>query len=105
MFIAQVLVGLSKQLKQIIQTEHNIVKNPNLPEANLLAIYKRGWGFELGANEEEIQVVVRALLKPRTAGLPDQYADHSATLPPLDSLWFLFLLCQQAIISTLYCIN
>ena len=25
-FIAQVLVGPSKQLKQIIQTEHNIVK-------------------------------------------------------------------------------
>ena len=33
MFIAQVLVGPSKQLKQIIQIEHNIVKNPNWPEA------------------------------------------------------------------------
>jgi len=42
MFIAQVLVGPRKQLKQIIQTEHNIVKNPNWPEANQLAIYKRG---------------------------------------------------------------
>ena len=30
MFIAQVLVGPSKQLKQIFQIEHNIVKNPNL---------------------------------------------------------------------------
>jgi len=42
MFIAQVLVGPSKQRKQIIQIEHNIVKNPNWPEANQLAIYERG---------------------------------------------------------------
>ena len=28
-FIAQILVAPSKQLKQIIQTEHYIVKNPN----------------------------------------------------------------------------
>ena len=41
MFIAQVLVGLSKQLKQINQIEHNIVKNPDWPEANQLAVYKR----------------------------------------------------------------
>ena len=47
-FIAQVLVGPNKQLKQIIQTEHNIVKNPNWSEANQLAIYKGGRGFELG---------------------------------------------------------
>jgi len=60
MFIAQVLVGPSKQLKQIIQTEHNIVKNPNWPEANQLAIYKRGRGFELGATEKQIQVVAGA---------------------------------------------
>jgi len=40
MFIAQVLLGPSKQLKQIIQIEHNIVKNSNWPEANQLAIYK-----------------------------------------------------------------
>jgi len=66
-FIAQVLVGLSRQLKQIFQIEHNIVKNPNWPEANQLAIYKRGQEFELGATEKQIQVVVRAGLKPRTA--------------------------------------
>jgi len=42
MFIAQVLVGPSKQLKQIFQIEHgDIVKNPNWPEANQLAIYKQ----------------------------------------------------------------
>jgi len=39
--LAQVPVGPSKQLKQIIQIEHD-VKNPNWPEANQLAIYKRG---------------------------------------------------------------
>ena len=42
MFIAQVLVGLSKQLKQVF----DIVKNPNWPEANQLAIYNRGREFE-----------------------------------------------------------
>ena len=31
------LVGPSKQLKQIIQIDHNIVKNPNRPEADQLA--------------------------------------------------------------------
>ena len=51
-FITQLLVGPSKQLKQIIQTAHNISKIPNWPEANQLAIYKRGRGFELGATEK-----------------------------------------------------
>ena len=58
-FIAQLLVGPSKQLKQTIQAEHNIVKNPNWPEANQLAIYELGRGFELGATEKQIQVVFR----------------------------------------------
>ena len=44
-FIAQVLVGPSKQLKQIIQIEDNIVMNPGWSEANQLAIYKRGRGL------------------------------------------------------------
>ena len=42
------LAGPSKCLKQIIQIELNRVKNPNWPEANQLAIYKRDRGFELG---------------------------------------------------------
>ena len=29
LFIAQVLVGPSKQVKQIFQVEHNAIKNPN----------------------------------------------------------------------------
>ena len=69
-FIAQLLVSPSKQLKQKIQTEHNIVKNPNWQEANQLAIYKRGRGFELGA----IQVGARARLEPGTAGLRVRHA-------------------------------
>jgi len=82
MFIAQVLLGPSKQLKQIFEIEHNIVKNLNWPGANQLAIYKRGRGFELGATEKQIQVAVRAELEPGTAGLRVRHADHSATLPP-----------------------
>ena len=81
MFIAQVLVGPSKQLKQIIQTEHNIVMNPNWPEANQLAIYKRGQGFELGTTEKQIQVVVRVGPECAIARLRVRHADHSATLP------------------------
>ena len=61
------LVGPSKQLKQIFQTEHNIVKNPSWSEANQLAIYKRGRAFQLGATEKQILVVVRAGLEPGTA--------------------------------------
>ena len=67
-------------MKQIIQTKYNVVKNPNWPEANQLAIYKHGRGFELGAIEKQIQVVVRARLEPGTAGLRVRHADYSATL-------------------------
>jgi len=80
-FVAQVLVGPSKQLKQTFQIEHNIVKNPNWREANQFATFKRGWGFELRAIEKQIQVVVRAGLEPVTAGLRVRHADHSTTLP------------------------
>ena len=45
--IALMLVGPIKQLKQVIQIKRNRVKNPNWPEANQLAIYKHGQGFEL----------------------------------------------------------
>ena len=85
-FIAQVLAEPGKQLKQIIgqiiEIEHNIVRNPNWPEANQLAIYKRGRGFDEGATEKQIQVVIRAGLEPGTAGLQVRHADHLATLPP-----------------------
>ena len=73
-----------KQLKQIIQIKHNIVKNPNWPEADQLAIYKCGRGFELGRSMKQIQLVARAGLEPGTAGLRVRRADHSATLPPGD---------------------
>ena len=45
---ALMLVGPIIWLKQIIQIKLNRVKNPNWPEANQLAIYKRGRGFGLG---------------------------------------------------------
>ena len=69
MFKAQILLGPSKQLKQIIQTEHNFVKDPNWPEADQLVIYKRDRGFEFGATKKQVQVVVRVGLEPGTAGL------------------------------------
>ena len=47
-FIALMLVGRENVLKQKIHIELNRVKNPNWPEANQLAIYKRGRGFKLG---------------------------------------------------------
>ena len=62
------LVVPSRELKQIIQIEHNIVKNPICPETNQLAIHKWGRGFELRATVEQIQLVVRAGLEPRTVG-------------------------------------
>ena len=75
-------MGPSKQLDQIFQIEHNIVKNPNWGEANQFFIYKRGREYELGATEKQIQVVARAGLEPGNAGLRVRHADRSTTLPP-----------------------
>ena len=64
MLIAQRLVGPSKYLKQIIEIQHNIVKNPNWLEANQLGIYKRSGGFELGTTmSKQIQAAVRGGLE------------------------------------------
>jgi len=59
-FIAPALVGPSKQLEQVFQFEHNIVKYPNWPE-------QTSWLFTTVAEN----------LK---AGLQVQHADHSATM-------------------------
>ena len=75
-FKAHVLVGPCQELKQITQTEHNRIPT----EANQLAIYKRGRGFEL-VTEKHIQVGARAGLEPWTAELRVQHADLSASLP------------------------
>ena len=75
------LVWPSKQLKQIFQIDRNIVNNPNCQEANQLAIYKRDRGFEIGATEKQIQVVVREGLEPETAGLRVRHATLEARWP------------------------
>ena len=79
------LVGPTKQLKQIIPTEHNIVlKNPNGPEANQFGLF-RSVAEDLNSGQpsrKQIQVVARAGLEPGIAGLRVRHADHSATLPP-----------------------
>ena len=44
-------MGLFRDNETVIQMKHN--KNPNWPEANQLAIYKRGLGFELGTTKNK----------------------------------------------------
>ena len=44
--------------KQIIQIEHNIVKNPKWPLSNQLLIYKHGGGFELGVTMKQIRFII-----------------------------------------------
>ena len=46
-------MGLFRDNEPIIQTKYNMAKNPNWQEANWLAIYKRGRGFELGTIENK----------------------------------------------------
>ena len=60
----------------MIHIEHNIAKNPNWTEANQLAIYKLGWGFEFGTTVKNIQVVVR-----RYSGPLDCESDALTTRP------------------------
>jgi len=79
-----------KKRRSVLKSKYSendfIAKNPNWPEANQLAIYKHGRGFELGAAEKQIQVVVRAGLEPGTAGLRVRHVHHSATLPPQQAI-------------------
>ena len=56
----------------IIQIKHNRVKNPNWPEANQLAIYKRGRGSELETTMKQNQLAVRAGLELGASGLQVQ---------------------------------
>jgi len=82
-FIALVLVGLSKCLKQIIQIELSRVKNPSWLEANQLAIYKHDQGFELGTTvNKSSYLAVRAGLALGASELQVRRSNHSATLPP-----------------------
>ena len=69
--MAQLLVGPSKQLKQLIILKLNItlLRIPTGRSQTSWAIYKCGQGIELGAIEKQIQVVVKAGLEPGTTGL------------------------------------
>ena len=59
-----------------------MVKNPSWQEADLLAIYKRVRGVEIGATEKQLQLAVRAGLEPGTTGFQVRRPNHSTTLPP-----------------------
>ena len=62
--IARWLVGPSKELKLIIQTEHNIVKIRNWPEANHLASYLN-WRTAEGLNSGQSAYLEKIyMLKP-----------------------------------------
>ena len=43
--------GFSGTMNKIIQMNKAFIKNPNWREADQLAIYKRGWGVELGSTK------------------------------------------------------
>ena len=58
-----------------------MVKNHSWQEADQLAIYKHGWGVELGATEKQLQLVVRAGLEPRTSRFQGWCPNHSTMLP------------------------
>ena len=90
------LVGPTKQLKQIIYIEHSIVKNPNWPEATQLAIYKHGRGSEL---EKQIQEVARPLdcesdtLTTRPRCLPRIVVVQQVSYPTFGRTDCLLLIC------------
>ena len=72
------LVQLNKCLKQIIQIELNMVKNPNWP-AGYLQAWLRIWTRDY---REQIQVVVRVGLELRVSELQVQLSNHPSTPPP-----------------------
>ena len=71
----------SKYMKQTIQIELNRVKNPNWPEANQLAISRRGQGFELGTTVNKSSWRSGRDLYSGPDELQVQRSNHSA-LPP-----------------------
>ena len=75
-------VTLSKPREDWCELNITFLRIPTGRIANQLATYKRRRGVEIGAAKKQIQVVVRAGLKPGTAGLRVRHADHSATLLP-----------------------
>ena len=60
----------SNNRKQIIQIKHNTINNPNLHEADQLAIYNHGQGIELGT------ILMR--------NKPIQLSEHDSNLGPPD---------------------
>ena len=73
----------SNTWKQIIQIEHNRIKNPNWQEVTSWLFTSVAKDFNSYYNREQIQQVARAGLEPGTARLGVRRANHSATLPHL----------------------
>ena len=81
---------LIKQLKQILQKKHNVVKNSNWQGgANQLAIYRcsqRIWN--LGTTVKQIHVVLRVGFEPGTYGLEVQHSNQVLSHAALQDLCY-----------------
>ena len=73
-------MGHFRDNEPTIQMEHNMVKN--WLEANQLAIYKRGLGFELGTTENKSSKWSVLKLEHGASRLQVQHSNCAATLPP-----------------------
>ena len=71
-------MGFFSDNETIIQMKHNMFKDPSWPEANQLAIYKHGRGFELGTTKNKSRSRSERDLN---LGLPD-YKSSSLTARP-----------------------
>ena len=77
-----------------ISNEHNRFKNPNWQEADQLAIYKRDRGVELGSTEKQLQRSGQSGTWTHAAGFQVWWPNHSATLPPyISSYYIMFSWC------------
>ena len=61
----------------------NMVKNPNWPQTNQMAILQAWSRIYIWDHHEQIQLAVRAGLEFWACGLLVQRSNRSATLPPL----------------------
>ena len=81
MFIAQVLVGPSKQLKQIIQIQHKLLRIPTGRRQTSWLFTRAAEKLNSGYRDQH-QLVVRTGFEPATYRFQIRRSNHSATLPP-----------------------
>ena len=79
--------GAEQMSEKINQMKLNRIKNPNWPEANQPAIYRRGQEFELGTyiKNKSSLIAVRVGLKLWASKWQVQLSNRSVMLPPLST--------------------